>query len=601
MAILFLHVYGFHAYSQKVELTSVPYWVTPIENPKESLVGKYDVNGGAFASLIDSQTNLITESDYMHISIDVLTDAGVSSASEISLSFDTVYQSLQFHFLYVWRDGKKTDRTERVSFEMLRQEQRLNVNMYTGLTTAYLLLDDVRKGDRVEYAYTTSGDNPIFEGNAYRMFNLIGYNPMDRYFIKVIMPANQVYECVHCEQMDIRTELDGEITILELDLLNLEAMEIEESIPSWHIPGPYMTVSTSNEWSDIGRWAHGVFDIPDESFEDIVKTICPDIKGLDEQIDALIDFVQDDIRYMGLENGLGSIRPFHPREVMAQRFGDCKDKSLLLSKLLEEVGVDMASPALVSTGMQTKLLDLTPGAQLFDHCITYFEVDGESFWCDPTRPMQGGGYRKLATTDFQVALIIEKADEGLVQMNVEDNLSMTRVSEHLDASSFDSDATLTIKTYYTGSDADYVRMLLERVSIRELENGLRGGYSILFPRIDSAERIQIKDNLKSNILTITEVYAVHDIWKEEVREGIPIYLLHYEPLKLFDYVSVLTCEKKDYPVEVSFPSRFEQQTTLLFPEYVSISAFKETRDNDAFRFEMLCFPVEGKELKIKYS
>ena len=40
-------------------------------------------------------------------------------------------------------------------------------------------------------------------------------------------------------------------------------------------------------------------------------------------MNAVINFVQNDIRYMGIEQGIGSIKPFTPEQVVKQRFGDC--------------------------------------------------------------------------------------------------------------------------------------------------------------------------------------------------------------------------------------------------------------------------------------
>ena len=58
--------------------------------------------------------------------------------------------------------------------------------------------------------------------------------------------------------------------------------------------------------------------------------------------------MQDDIRYLGFENGLNSFKPSKPIEVLKRRFGDCKDKALLLSTLLQSYGI-AANPILVNS------------------------------------------------------------------------------------------------------------------------------------------------------------------------------------------------------------------------------------------------------------
>ncbi len=56
-------------------------------------------------------------------------------------------------------------------FKVLQNEKDLSKFIYSGTYDAFLLLEDVRKGDRIEYAYTIKGDNPIF-GRKYALTEL---------------------------------------------------------------------------------------------------------------------------------------------------------------------------------------------------------------------------------------------------------------------------------------------------------------------------------------------------------------------------------------------------------------------------------------------
>ena len=59
-----------------------------------------------------------------------------------------------------------------------------------------------------------------------------------------------------------------------------------------------------------------------------------------------LQFVQNKIRYVSLSFGSNAYHPHHPDEVLQNRYGDCKDKSLLLLSLLRAAGIQ-AWPALV--------------------------------------------------------------------------------------------------------------------------------------------------------------------------------------------------------------------------------------------------------------
>src|SRR2546429_9895187 len=55
---------------------------------------------------------------------------------------------------------------------------------------------------------------------------------------------------------------------------------------------------------------------------------------------ALAKFVQQDIRYVAIELGIGGIQPHAAGEVFQHHYGDCKDKATLMGAMLKEIGVD---------------------------------------------------------------------------------------------------------------------------------------------------------------------------------------------------------------------------------------------------------------------
>ena len=50
---------------------------------------------------------------------------------------------------------------------------------------------------------------------------------------------------------------------------------------------------------------------------------------------ALAKFVQNDIRYVAIELGVGGWQPHPAGDVCSHHFGDCKDKATLLSSMLK--------------------------------------------------------------------------------------------------------------------------------------------------------------------------------------------------------------------------------------------------------------------------
>ena len=186
IAISFLFLSANSLRSQKFEICDVPAWVKNVDPPAGSKVSKYDVSSGVYTSLYNNQINFGEEADFTRCIVNILTHGGVTNASQIYISYDTSYQHLQFHYLYIWRNGKKIDRTNELSLETLNNETGLQSGIYTGLITAYDILEDVRKDDRIEYAYTIFRSNPIFNKKQYRFIPLETESPIDLFSVRIM-------------------------------------------------------------------------------------------------------------------------------------------------------------------------------------------------------------------------------------------------------------------------------------------------------------------------------------------------------------------------------------------------------------------------------
>jgi hypothetical protein len=82
------------------------------------------------------------------------------------------------------------------------------------------------------------------------------------------------------------------------------------------------------------------------------------------------DFVVTATRYVGLEFGIHGYKPYKVTQVLARRFGDCKDKASLMIALLREVGVE-AELVLVRTRRGGRLDPQPASLAIFDHAIVY--------------------------------------------------------------------------------------------------------------------------------------------------------------------------------------------------------------------------------------
>ena len=90
--------------------------------------------------------------------------------------------------------------------------------------------------------------------------------------------------------------------------------------------------------NDLHAWYSNFLDgIDDEDNEDIKLMVENIIEGKSielEKVEAIYNWVQQNIKYIAIEDGLGGFRPRTSNTVFTRRYGDCKDMSNLIHKML---------------------------------------------------------------------------------------------------------------------------------------------------------------------------------------------------------------------------------------------------------------------------
>jgi hypothetical protein len=180
---------------------------------------------------------------------------------------------------------------------------------------------------------------------------------------------------------------------------------------------PTVSFSTGNSWSEV---AAGYAKIAEEKLSqarlaDLVARLTKGKTTRDATVAAIVEFLNREIRYTGVELGQASLFPSAPAETLARKYGDCKDKSLLLVAMLRAAGVD-ANLALLSVGSAVDVAPELPGMGLFDHAIVRVAGD-PALWID-------------ATVETARAGQLPDADRGRWSLIVDSSTSeLTRVDE----------------------------------------------------------------------------------------------------------------------------------------------------------------------------
>jgi transglutaminase-like putative cysteine protease len=160
---------------------------------------------------------------------------------------------------------------------------------------------------------------------------------------------------------------------------DVAAIRVERAMPPWRGIAGSMVVALQppgaqdpgiQSWRDLGAWYLGLTRGRRDANAAIKQKVAeltasvPDTLG---KIQALARFVQNDIRYVAIELGIGGQQPHPAADVFSHRYGDCKDKVTLLSTMLGEIGVD-SYYVLINTERGSVTAATPPNLQ-FNHAI----------------------------------------------------------------------------------------------------------------------------------------------------------------------------------------------------------------------------------------
>jgi len=582
-----LFVFGLQAFSQNNEVivAARPAWVAAV-TPNLDFEPGSNESEDSYYLLLDFQSNAQKRTIYAHYVIKILNNQGIQNMSDLSFDFDPTYQSLMMHQLVVHRNGTATNRLPDSDFKTFQRESSMERYLYDGTLTAVVNLEDIREGDVIEYAYSINGSNPIYNGHYFKDIYLQYQVPVLNLQQRLLLPdSEQFYFKYYNEAPQPATQKIGSATEYLWDLQSVEAALMDKNVPSWYDPFPSISVSNYAEWGEVVDWALPLYEVSPEEAQRIAEKTAEIVAGdsREEEMLKAIRFVQDEVRYLGFESGLGAYQPRSPEKVLEQRFGDCKDKSLLLCSMLKSLEIT-AHPTLVSSylteGMENKL----PSPGNFNHCVVHLEYGGEDFWVDPTASNQGGALHRNYFPNYGKALVIRPGEKELAALPTSD-YSKTKVVETYTIDSLGGQVKLSILSEYTGDKADWQRYLFETSSLQTLRKNFEDYYSQMYSNIQMTKDLRYYDSHRTgaNVFLVEESYTIDDFWNHSEEDSNQINCEVY-PISLSELLSFPNSSQRTMPYYLSYPIDYEHEIHIMVPEEWNVESENLVIEGDAFTY-----------------
>ena len=578
-------------------------WVTPMQRNLSRPAPKDNLSEGYELLLVDHQEFVSPRGleRFHHIAYRLLTDGAVENQSQISIDFSPAYQSITLNGVTVTRNGRTVNQLKPAQIHVARSEANLDAHIIEDSKTLTVVLENVMPGDVVEYSYTRTGANPVFAGHYMATFSTGASVPIRQLQYRILAPRDRRLFHRASEPIPDPIVTDrGDVREYLWAARDVPPRLLDPDLPDWYDALPTVRVTDYAAWSAVASWADSLFIIPARLPPRLaarVDRIRASESSPESQVVAALRFVQDSIRYVGIEIGANSHRPFPPATVLARGYGDCKDKVLLLLSMLRALGLD-ARPALVSTTYRDHIREFLPTSSAFDHAIVRVEVGGNAFWVDPTELYQRGRLDAIAPT-FRAALVVAPATDSLTTIPrplIAD--PVTEISARFDLAAVGEPVSMRVETLYHGTDADQARARLRRRSVPELAKQYADYYAKRYAGITVSAPPTIEDNETKNVVRTVEQYTIPTFWQQSNnRLG---YLGTLEPLELSDVVPSVTSTNRSMPLSIRYPMHYRYTIAAHLDAGWSIPADADTIVTTGIRF-IRSVAVEGRVFVLRYE
>lgn len=280
-----------------------------------------------------------------------------------------------------------------------RKEVMSDDVFYDGQMAVLYNLPSLQKNSRTSLAYTRVVKDPKFLGAAFFQNTIItGKQVLE---IKVDADVSMDIQYRNCNEGDFTyTKVhNSKETTYRWEQNDIPKLDMESSSPSIQSIAPQILyrinhyklngeqIKVLSNVKDLYSWYSSlVQDAYLDENEEIIALVEDITKNLATQTDkakAIFQWVQKNIKYIAVEDGLGGFKPRNPSTTFKNRYGDCKDMSSLLVNMLNTSGLEGRYTWIGTRDLPYKYADV-PTPMSDNHMIAAVKLDGEYVFLDAT-------------------------------------------------------------------------------------------------------------------------------------------------------------------------------------------------------------------------
>src|SRR5271157_1790336 len=319
--------------------------------------------------------------------IKINSDSGVQALGQLKVGYSALSDKLEVVYVRVI----KPDGTVITAQESAIQDLTIpDAPVYTDYHEKHISVPSLRPGDVLEYQFVRTIVNPLTPGQFWTSYDFRDRGIVLDEQLEINVPKSRQIKLKSEPGAEPKITDEGDRRIYRWKHSHLddddEAAKPKKRSMRRHDEDevPSVQLTTFESWQQLGDWYAGLEKDRRQPTDAIKAKAARLVEGKTtdmQKVRALYDYVSRDFRYVSLSFGQGRYQPHAASEVLANGYGDCKDKNTLLAALLAAQGIESTS---VLIGFQHKLDPDSPSPLQFDHVITRVPVDGQEIWLDST-------------------------------------------------------------------------------------------------------------------------------------------------------------------------------------------------------------------------
>ncbi|MDH4471247.1 MAG: transglutaminase-like domain-containing protein [Fluviicola sp.] len=231
-----------------------------------------------------------------------------------------------------------------------------------------------------------------------------------------------------------------------------------------------------------GNVAEVVNEKPSTELKMIADSITAGITSDIEKVKAVYYWVQNNIKYIAFEEGMGGFVPRQPSKVIGKRYGDCKDMASLIYSMLKSINITSYLTWIGSRALPYKYTEF-PSSYCDDHMIAVYKENDRYYFLDATNPFQ----QYVIPTGFiqgkQAMVHIDQSNFELIDVPVP-AAEATRYTDTttitIDGKNISARSKAGLTGYYQVEIGQYLKDVPEKDLSKAVESiGRRGNNSYL--------------------------------------------------------------------------------------------------------------------------